>query len=192
MPNRANKPPEIVDANVTEATPTKPKAGTSEGSEGRPMVLEGSEGSSSTSSQQKMEDIEKQQYPSSIVFGGQHFQLVKMESPQKVSNKDAVIDEILKVPEVKKTEDRRSGLRLSGLPRCISSKAYRDMVLAKEDAKRKLKEEKEKRKLERHKARAKKIAEKEQKQKEKVAAKQNGKKNGKGAKNAMSGKAPAP
>ena len=87
-------------------------------------------------------------FPSLSVFGGQHFQLIKMESLKKGPSKADIIDEILKVLEVKKMEDCQSGPRLSGLLRCISSNAYRDMVLVKEDVKRKAKEHKENRKCE--------------------------------------------
>ena len=77
--------------------------------------------------------------------------------------KDKVLGDILKaLGEGNQKEQGQTGLRLSGLPRCISSKAYRDLIMQKEEVKKKIEEEKEKRKGECKEAKAKKIAEKEE------------------------------
>ena len=99
--------------------------------------------------------------PNSIVFGGKQFQLVEMATTEN-ETRDKVLDDVLKTPgEGNEKNQGRTGSRLSGLPRCISSKAYQDLIMQKEEAKKKIEEEKEKRKREREEAKAKKIAEKE-------------------------------
>ena len=92
--------------------------------------------------------------------------MVQIESPKKPALPalpkllTEVIDEVLATPPEKKNVNRRAGPRLAILPRCISSQAYRDIVLAKEEAKRRIDEEKEKKRQEREEAKAKKAAEK--------------------------------
>ena len=102
-----------------------------------------------------------QMVPSSIVFGGKRFQLVEMGTTEN-EMKDKVLDDVLKAPgEANQKEQGRTGSRLSGLPRCISSKVYRDLIMQKEEANKKIEEEKEKHKHEHKEAKVKKIAEKE-------------------------------
>ena len=119
-----------------------------------------------------------QMVPSSIVFGGKRFQLVEMGTTEN-EMKDRVLDDVLKAPgEANQKEQGQTGSRLSGLPRCISSKAYRDLIMQKEEAKKKIEEEKEKHKHEHKEAKVKKIAEKEDRERNKAIGK--GKGNGKG------------
>ena len=101
--------------------------------------------------------------PNSIVFDGKQFQLVEMATTEN-EMRDKVLDDVLKAPgEGNEKNQGRTGSRLSGLPRCISSKAYRDLIMQKEEVK-KIEEEKEKLKCENEEAKAKKIAEKEERE----------------------------
>ena len=79
--------------------------------------------------------------------------------------RDKVLDDVLKaLGEGNEKNQGWTGSRLSGLPRYISSKVYRDLIMQKEEAKKKIEEEKEKRKCECEEAKAKKIAEKEERE----------------------------
>ena len=79
--------------------------------------------------------------------------------------RDKVLDDVLKAPgEGNEKNQGWTGSRLSGLLRRISSKAYRDLIMQKEEAKKKIEEEKEKHKHECEEAKAKKIAEKEERE----------------------------
>ena len=97
------------------------------------------------------------------MFGGKRFQLVEMATTEN-EMRDKVLDDVLKAPgEGNKKNQGWTGSTLSGLPRCISSKAYRDLIMQKE-GKKKIEEEKEKCKHECEEAKAKKIAEKEERE----------------------------
>ena len=62
--------------------------------------------------------------PNSIVFSGKRFQLVEMGTTEN-EMRDKVLDDVLKAQgEGNEKNQGRTGSRLSGLPRCISSKAY--------------------------------------------------------------------
>ena len=163
MARRDLQPPEIADARVTtDSTPTKPKS----------MVTSTTMATTATATMATTtppltsgtKKMNAPMVPSSIVFGGKRFQLVEMGTTEN-ETKDKVLDDVLKAPgEANQKEQGQTGSRLSGLPRCISSKAYRDLIMQKEEVKKKIEEEKEKRKCEHEEAKAKKIAEKEERE----------------------------
>ena len=70
------------------------------------------------------------QWSPTIVFGGKRFQFVEIGTTEN-EMKDKVLDDVLKAPgEGNQKEQGQTALRdLSGLPRCISSKAYRDLIM---------------------------------------------------------------
>ena len=170
-PRRDLEPPEIADATVTtNSTPTKPKSmatsttmlTTATGTMATTTTMTTTTvATTATSGTKKMN---APMVPNSIVFDGKQFQLVEMATTEN-EMRDKVLDDVLKAPgEGNEKNQGQTGSRLSGLPRCISSKAYRDLIMQKEEVKKKIEEEKEKRKCEHEEAKAKKIAEKEERE----------------------------
>ena len=171
MPNRHLEPPQVADALVTKVTPVKPKA--PQPTQNAPQPTQNAPQPTQDAPQPSTSEEKPaaQAVPNTIVLDGKRFSLVQFESPKKPAlpalpkSPNEVIDEVLATPAEKPNVNRRSGPRLAILPRCISSQAYRDIILAKEEARRRMDEEKENRRREREEAKAKKAAEKEAKAK---------------------------
>ena len=181
MPNRELEPSEVADAHITnDKTPTKPKSTTATATTVTATTVTATTTETTTTATAPVATTSGNTkaaglVPNLIVFGGKRYQLIEMNAL-----KPEVLDDILKAPGEGKTNERsRTWPRLSGLPRCISSQVYRDMVMQKEEAKKKIEEGKEKHKHERKEAKAKKIAEKEERERNKAIGKGKGKGNGK-------------
>ena len=136
MPRRDLEPPEIADARVTtDSTPTKPKSmvtsTTMATTATATMVtttvtttIVATTTTAATPSTSGTKKTNAPMVPNSIVFGGKRFQLVEMGTTEN-ETRDKVLDDVLKAPgEGNEKNQGRTGSRLSGLPRCISSKAY--------------------------------------------------------------------
>ena len=87
--------------------------------------------------------------PMFVMIGGKKFELIE-EIEEPAEGKEDKIARILDVPKVK---TKMGGARVSGLPRCVSSQKFRDVINAAETKKKEKREEIEKHKVE-HKAKA--------------------------------------
>ena len=83
--------------------------------------------------------------PMVISIGKKKFKLIKVEEEKSDKEK---LDEIFAIPKAKKSM-KMVGCRMPGLPRCVSSQAFRDKVKEIEDKKKEKRDAIEKRKAER-------------------------------------------
>ena len=110
--------------------------------------------------------------PMIVKIGAKKFCLVEEAEEDTVEGKEDKIKKILDVP---KTKSRMGGVRVSGLPRCVSSQKFRDAINAAKEKKKQQHEAIEKRK-----AKCKENAEAKKKEKEAAAAMKALKRNAKG------------
>ena len=110
--------------------------------------------------------------PMIVKIGAKKFHLVEEAEEDTIEGKEDKIKKILDVP---KTKSRMGGVRVSGLPRCVSSQKFRDAINAAEEKKKEQHEAIEKQKAER-----KEKAEAKKKEKEAVTAMKALKHNAKG------------
>ena len=68
-----------------------------------------------------------------VKIGAKKFRLVEEAEEDTVEGKEDKIKKILDVP---KTKSRMGGVRVSGLPRCVSSQKFRDAINAAEEKKK--------------------------------------------------------
>ena len=71
--------------------------------------------------------------PMFVKIGNKKFRLVKEKEKDTIESQTVKVNEILEVPKPKK---RMGGVRVSGLPHCVSSSQFRDAIKAVEDKKR--------------------------------------------------------
>ena len=84
--------------------------------------------------------------PMIVKIGAKKFHLVEEAKEDTIEGKEDKIKKILDVP---KTKSRMGGVRVSGLPRCVSSQKFHDAINAAEEKKKQQREAIEKRKAER-------------------------------------------
>ena len=83
--------------------------------------------------------------PMIVKVGAKKFDLVEEAEEDTIEGKEDKIKKILDVP---KTKSRMGGVRVSGLPRCVSSQKFCDTINAAEEKKKQQREAIEKRKAE--------------------------------------------
>ena len=91
------------------------------------------------------ETFNRLRIPDTIVKGGRWYGLYDL-GPLQPRTQEDVIRDVLRLPSGRQIQKTKGGARVSGLPRAVSSREFREAIEAKEKEKQKLVEEREERK----------------------------------------------